>query len=84
MRFNESMRRVNKECTICEVIRELYWMTDKKNKNAIRRIRTIHNMAKRMSKKLYEYNKEYDNGWWKDNKNYEKALKARMRRKLDE
>lgn len=84
MRFNKSMRTANKQRTICEVIRELYWLTDKNDKKAIRKLRTIHNMAKRMAKKLYEYNKEYDKDWWKENSDYDKDIKSRLKRKLGE
>lgn len=42
------------------------------------KLKEIHNMCKRMTHKLYEYNKEFDKDWWEDNPDYEADLKRRL------
>lgn len=76
-----SMRFTNKKRTLCEVLREIHDEHSGKNKHdALIRAKIAESiqMAKRMTKKLYEYNKEYDADWWKENPNYEKSLKKRI------
>jgi hypothetical protein len=48
------------------------------------KLREIHDMAKRMSKKLKEYNKQIFKDWWDDNPDYEKKLDERLNRGLDD
>jgi len=62
--------------TLCEVLREI---NDTLQGNEVHK--KIHpllieaeDMAKRMSRKLREYNREWDYGWWKENKDFEDDL----------
>ena len=72
---------VGSKCTICEVLRDIYHMVDD---NAVReKLRVAHDMAKRMSKKLKEYNKKVYRDWWDANPEYEKKLEERMNKGLD-
>ena len=82
-----SMREANKLRTLCEVIRECNDICEEikgnpKVTHQIVRIQTklaeAEKMGGRMAKKLYEYNKEFDKGWWEKNQNYEEALRKRM------
>ena len=73
---------VGSKCTICEVLRDIYHMVD--DEQVRDKLRVAHDMAKRMSKKLKEYNKNVYKGWWDDNPDYEKKLEERMNRGLDD
>jgi len=42
------------------------------------KVREAVDMAKRMDRKLKEYNKEYDAGWWEANPDYEADLERRL------
>jgi hypothetical protein len=83
MDLEKSMKHTNKMRTICEVVREvndaLNTISDKRRlKNTIRiKIEEIHNMAKRMSKKLYEYSKKWDADFWEANNDYGEAVERR-------
>ena len=77
MNFPESMKYANRERTSCEVVRELFELV-RDDPAAVEKLKEIHTMAKRMSTKLYEYNKEYDKGWWEKNPDYEEDLKRRL------
>ena len=89
MYFEKSMRTANKKRTICEVVRECYdilvdfddgcTMTIPVALNELsKRIKEIHEMAKRMTHKLYEYSKEWDAEFWAENPDYEEDLKRRI------
>lgn len=67
--------------SVCEILREIndlcqgeeskdYQIRDKCSEAIYK--------AKRMAKKLKEYNKNYNAGWWEDNKEYEASLEKRM------
>ena len=89
MKFEKSMKYANKKRTICEVIREcndlligidnmdeidlMELNTDELKK----KVEEIHNMAKRMSKKLYSYKKNWEDGFYEDNLDYKQDLKKR-------
>ena len=42
------------------------------------KLEEIHDMAKRMSRKLYEYNKKWDAEFWENNPDYEQDLLRRI------
>jgi hypothetical protein len=78
-----TMRYMNMNRTVCEVLREIndFHQKDTKHDRRIRALlREAQDMAKRMSHKLYEYNKEYDKEWWEKNKDYEKDLQLRLKK----
>lgn len=79
-----SMRDVAKSRTICEVLREIndiHQENSGHDKMVRKKLCEAENMAKRMSKKLLEYNKNVYRGWWNKNPNYEKSLKLRLNEK---
>ena len=67
--------------TLCEVAREIcdlhQGQTDH-DKATRKKLSEIEDMAKRMSRKLKEYNKHYDKDWWAANPDYEKDLERRL------
>jgi hypothetical protein len=76
-----SLRKSSKKVTICEVLRRINDMhqADTEHDQEVRRLLvTAEDMGKRMSWKLYEYNKKYDAGWWERNPDYEYDLKRRL------
>ena len=84
MDFEKSMKFTNKKRTLCEVIRECNDIIDgisesKQTRQLRNKFEEIHNMAKAMTKRLYEYSKEWDADFWKDNPDYEKDLKRRLK-----
>ena len=76
-----SLKTVNKKRTVCEVLREINDIAGS-NPEIHNRLVEAEGMCKKMAKKLYEYNKDFDKGWWKKNPNYEKSLKARLKKRL--
>jgi len=79
-----SMKITNKQRTLCEVLREINDIHQGEGRHAMvvrTKLAEAEKMAKKMSKKLYEYNKEYDAGWWEENPRYEEALRARMNKR---
>jgi len=68
--------------TICEVLREIndLMQGEPVHVKALPLLVEAEGMAKRMSRKLYEYDKEYDKDWW--DVNPESATK--MERRLNE
>jgi len=65
---------------ICEVLRKINdnAQSDTENHLKIRQLAAIAtSMARRMSLKLYEYNKEWDKDWWDKNPDYEKEFLKR-------
>jgi len=80
MEFEKSMKVANKQRTLCEVVREVNdYLKEHPDSLILEKLKEIHSMAKRMTKKLYEYNKEYDKGWWEKNPDYEKDLLRRLK-----
>lgn len=78
-----SLRNANKVRTICEVLREIndFHQGDTKHDKKVRKkLVEAECMAKKMSHKLLEYNKEYNKGWWEtvEGKKREKLLKKRF------
>ena len=75
------MRHACAALTICEILRQIndiHQGSDKKDKNTRKLLCTAEDMAKRMSRKLKEYNKHYDKDWWAANPDYEKDLERRL------
>jgi len=75
-----SMRSVADKRTVCEVLREI---NDLIQQSSLRPKVTpllfeAEQMCKKMARKLYEYNKEFDKDWWKNNTNIEEKLKRRL------
>lgn len=78
-----SLRRATKIRTLCEVLREindLHQGETKHDRKVRKRLVEIERMAKKMSYKLLEYNKEYDKEWWEtiEGKEREKRLRKRL------
>jgi len=83
MGTDKHFKRVSHRRTICEVLRELndnFQENSDHDKDVRKRLLEIMVMAKRMQYKLLDYNKKGNRDWWAENKNYEKALKKRMRK----
>jgi len=79
-----SLREVAKVRTICEVLREindLHQFNTSMDIQTRKLLNEAEDMAKRMSKKLIEYNKNVYAGWWKKNPDYEKDLQKRLNKK---
>jgi hypothetical protein len=86
----------NKKRTICEVLREcedLLCEYENDFTNFYTRIepdvlrkklKEVHDMAKRMNGKLIEYKADYDNSMGIDNSNYEKNKALRKKRSVVE
>jgi hypothetical protein len=75
------MRNASQERTICEVLREINDAHQGDSEHDIRmrlRLSEAEKMAKRMSLKLIENNKEVFKDWWASNPDYEKRLRARL------
>lgn len=74
-----SMRGANGKRTVCEVVREVNDELQGTPLHAklLPKLREIEAMCKKMAKKLYEYNKEFDKDWWAANPDYEADLKRR-------
>ncbi len=74
-----SLRGACEKRTICEVLREI---NDKLqgtqlHPSVLPKLVEAESMAKRMSKKLEEYNKNIFADWWAKNPDYEADLKRR-------
>ena len=72
--------------TICEVHRELWDIAEvipqEDLRNEIKeRLITVYVMAKKMEEKLRENKHDWDANFWEANKNYEKDLLRRQKRK---
>lgn len=76
-------KRVNIFRSICEVNREIYegiLDSDLDNKSAnelIDLVEEAYVMGKKMDRKLRQYKHNWDDDWWKKNKNFEVALERR-------
>ena len=68
--------------TVCEVIREINddLQGNPAHDTVLPKLREAEQMCKRMAKKLYEYNKDFDKDWWAANPNQA----AKMERRLNE
>ena len=76
-----SMRDASNARTICEVLREINDIcqgNDKRDKAIRKKLAEAERMAKKMSYKLLEYNREIFVDYWEENKDKEKDLKNRM------
>jgi len=68
------------QLTICEVLRMINDSLQAPEFSKQRDLLALaETMAKKMSSKLRDYNKEYDKDWWENNPEYDKKL----RRDLD-
>lgn len=67
--------------TICEVLREANDLCQFDTKR-FRKLRALlaeaEQMGKKMARKLYENNKEFDKDWWEKNPDYKKDLERRL------
>ncbi len=76
-----SMRNASKHRTICEVLREINDLHQGANEHDVMvrmKLAEAQAMAKRMSRKLLEYNKEVYRDWWEKNKDFEADLDRRL------
>lgn len=72
---------ISKWRTVCEVLREIndLHQGDTRHDRAVRKkLVEAEAMAKRMSRKLLEYNEEVYKDWWERNPNYKAKLLRRM------
>lgn len=75
------MNEASKFITICEVLREINDLVQEDtelNKNIRSKLSTAEKMAKRMSRKLVEYNQEVFKNWWDENPDYKADLERRL------
>lgn len=76
-----SMRRAADRRTVCEVLREINDLHQGKEEHdtLVRyKLFECERMAKSMTRKLYENNKQWDAKFWADNPDYEKDLLKRL------
>ena len=69
-----SMRNASGHLTICEILRKIndvHQEDSKKDKYIREWLAVAETMAKKMSYRLYEYNKDFDADWWDENPEYE-------------
>lgn len=59
----EKMNKTMPQNTICEILRILHIKAEDEEIKKLARIAAL--MAKKMDAKLREYNKTWDEGWWK-------------------
>jgi hypothetical protein len=70
--------------TICEVLREVWdlvknsGLPNSVEDEFLELLEEAEGMAKRMIRKLVEYNKGTDPIWWEENKDYEEDLRRRL------
>ena len=62
--------------TICEVLREIYDLTEG-NPNVTVRLQDAYVMAKKMDAKLRQYQGDYDTEWWE--KELKQVTKAKIK-----
>jgi len=89
-----SLTETNEKRTLCEVLREIndicnellrntpqHCECNKANYEEIQiKLAEAEKMAGRMAKKLYSYNKDFDKGWWEENKDWAQDI---IRRKSE-
>jgi hypothetical protein len=76
-----SLRKADETRTICEVLREINDIIQDDSslvKSILPKLIEAETMAKKMAKKLVEYNKEIFSDWWEVNSDYEEDLKRRI------
>lgn len=74
-----SMRESHDYRTICEVLREINDLAQ--NSIEIRKLLVeAQDMAKRMSRKMVEYSKDWDKGWWDRNPDKASDIDRRLSR----
>ncbi len=67
--------------TVCEVLREINDMhqKDDSHDNKVRMLlREAQTMAKKITGKLFEYNQEFDKGFWEANPDMYKDIRRRL------
>lgn len=74
-----SLKFVNIQRTLCEVLREINdeLQGSELHPVILPKLKEAEQMGKRMSKALYRYNRHYDAGWWEQNAEYEKLIRLR-------
>lgn len=77
---SEYFRTATRQRTICEVLREVWDIHSDELTRAL--LREAEDMAKRMARKLLQYNKEVFRDWWEENPDYEADLRRRMKERL--
>jgi hypothetical protein len=75
-----SLRSSNRLRTICEVLREINDISQGSSlhEQILPRLQEAERMAKKMSRKLYDNNKQWDAKFWEQNPDYEKDFLKRM------
>ena len=71
----EAMNWISPDLTICETIRQAYHLID--NEDARLKLRVATAMAKAMTAKLQEYNRNWHKGFWDANENFTAYAGAR-------
>ena len=69
----KEMTWISDKYTICQVLREIYWKTD--DPEIKLNCRIAMTMAKRITRKLTEYKKGWDEGFFDKNPNFFKYIK---------
>ena len=66
--------------TICEVLREINdaLQGNEAHPKTLPLLREAEQMAKKMAKKLYEHDKEFDKYWWATNPEAMKKMERRL------
>lgn len=87
-KLGTGMRFVNTRRTICEVLRECMDLSPGIQNHGLQlemqdRLLESVNMAKRMSRKLYEYCRAWDSDWWDVNGDYEADLLRRTEPEME-
>lgn len=78
-----SMRDKNDKLTICEVLRMVNDRLQMAEHEGIRDLLALaEQMAKKMAKKLVEYNERFDSEWWINNPQYKKMCERELSRYL--
>ena len=75
------MKFASHKRTICEVLREIndiHQGSNEHDKTTRQLLLEAQILAKKMSNKLLDYNKEVFAEWWEDNPDYEKDLRHRI------
>lgn len=75
-----SLKFSSEKITICENLRRINDILQGKDvhKDILPILKECETMAKKMARKLYEYNKEFDKDWWEANPDYVKNLERRL------
>lgn len=76
----EYWKTANKDRTICEVLREIWELTEKDEIKTL--LHEAQDMAKRMAYRLMQYNKQVFSDFWAENKDYEEDLRSRIDKNL--